>query len=114
MNPNKLFLNLNQVRIVIKNNSSVIYRRGVVEQHLVLKYHTRTYSMEDTQQSENSNEGINSYLKDHLEVETHVNGKGLKNIDLHVTKCCITLLAVALTRMQKGIKENLSSVAYLT
>ncbi|MBU3966959.1 MAG: hypothetical protein KKG76_06265 [Euryarchaeota archaeon] len=27
---------------------------------------------------------------------------------------CITLLAVALTRLQHGIKENLSSVAYLT
>ncbi|MCZ7357444.1 MAG: hypothetical protein O8C66_08080 [Candidatus Methanoperedens sp.] len=56
--------------------------------------------------------GINSYLKDHLEVETHVNGRGLKNLDLHVTKCCIILLAVALRRLQKGIKENLSSVAY--
>jgi hypothetical protein len=29
----------------------------------------------------NSNEGINSYLKDHLEIEVHLNGKGMKNID---------------------------------
>jgi hypothetical protein len=62
----------------------------------------------------NSNEGINSYLKDHLEVEIHLNGKGMKNIDLHVTECCIVMLAVAFTRLQHGIKENLSSVAYLT
>ncbi|VVB96652.1 Uncharacterised protein [uncultured archaeon] len=68
----------------------------------------------DVYHMRNCNEGINSYLKDHLEVETHVNGKGLKNLDIHVTKCCITLLAVALTRLQKGIKENISSVAYLT
>ena len=62
----------------------------------------------------NSNEGINSYLKDHLEVEVHLNGKGMKNIDLHVTECCIVMLAVAYARLQHGIKENLSSVAYLT
>jgi len=62
----------------------------------------------------NSNEGVNSYLKDNLGLETHVNGKGMNNIDLHVTECCITLLSVALTRLQHGIKENLSSVAYLT
>jgi hypothetical protein len=62
----------------------------------------------------NSNEGINSYLKDHLEVEVHLNGKGMKNIDLHVTECCIVMLAVAFARLQHGIKENLSSVAYLT
>lgn len=68
----------------------------------------------DVYHMRNCNEGINSYLKDHLEAETHVNGKGLKNLDLHVTKCCITLLAVALIRLQKEIKENLSSVAYLT
>ncbi len=62
----------------------------------------------------NCNEGINSYLKDHLEVEVHVNGKGMKNIDLHVTECCIAILAVAFARLQHGIKENISSVAYLT
>jgi len=67
----------------------------------------------DVYHMRNCNEGINSYLKDHLEAETHVNGKGLKNLDLHVTKCCITLLAVAMIRLQKGIKDNISSVAYL-
>lgn len=68
----------------------------------------------DVYHMRNCNEGTNSYLKNHLEVETHVNGKGMKNIDLHVTMCCIVLLAVALTRLQHGIKDNLSSVAYLT
>lgn len=68
----------------------------------------------DVYNMRNCNEGTNSYLKNHLEVETHVNGKGMKNIDLHVTMCCLVLLAVALTRLQHGIKENLSSVVYLT
>ena len=62
----------------------------------------------------NHSEGGNSYMKDNLGLETHINGKGMKNIDLHVTQCCIVLLAVALTRLQHGTKDNLSSVAYLT
>ncbi len=53
-------------------------------------------------------------MKEHLGLETHINGKGMKNIDLHATQCCIALLAVTLTRLQYGLKENLSSVAYLT
>jgi len=68
----------------------------------------------DVYNMRNCNESINSYLKNYLGAETHVNGKGMKNIDLHVTMCCLVLLAVALTRLQHGIKENLSSVAYLT
>jgi hypothetical protein len=56
----------------------------------------------------------NSYLQDHLEFEVHLNGIDMKNIDLHVTECCIVMLAVAFVRLQHGIKENHSSVAYLT
>jgi len=68
----------------------------------------------DVYHRRNGNEGINSYLKDNLGLETHINGKRMKNIDIHVTQCCIALLAVALTRLQNGIKENIASVAYLT
>jgi hypothetical protein len=67
-----------------------------------IKYYTRT---------ENH---LNNHPDEALELETHVNGKGINNIDLHATQCCIALLAVALTRLQHGIKENISSVAYLT
>ncbi len=68
----------------------------------------------DVYRLRNISEGVNSYMKTNLGLETHVNGKGMKNIDIHVTQCCIVLLAVALTRLQHGIIENLSSVAYLT
>jgi hypothetical protein len=67
----------------------------------------------DVYHRRNCSEGINSYMKDHLGLETHINGKGMKNIDLHVTECCIAILAAALTRLQHGIIENISSVAYL-
>ena len=78
------------------------------------KYDECSDNVLDLYHRRNSNEGINSYLKDHLEVEVHLNGKGMKNIDLHVTECCIVMLAVAFVRLQHGIKDNLSSVAYLT
>ena len=68
----------------------------------------------DVYHRRNGSEGINSYMKEHLGLETHINGKGTKNIDLHVTHCCIALLAVAMTRLQNGIIENIASVAYLT
>jgi len=68
----------------------------------------------DVYHQRNHSEGVNSYMKEYLGLETHINGKRMKNIDLHVTECCIVLLAVALTRLQNGITKNLSSVAYLT
>lgn len=68
----------------------------------------------DVYHQRNHSEGVNSYMKMNLGLETHINGKGMKNIDLHVTECCIVLLTVALTRLQQGITKNLSSVAYLT
>lgn len=80
----------------------------------IQKYEECPDAVLDVYHMRNHNEGINSYMKDNLGLETHINGKGMKNIDLHVTQCCIALLAVALTRLQHGIKENLSSVAYLT
>ncbi len=80
----------------------------------VQKYEECPDAVLDLYHMRNHNEGVNSYMKVNLGLETHINGKGMKNIDLHVTQCCIVLLAVALTRLQHGIIENLSSVAYLT
>ncbi len=80
----------------------------------VQKYEECPDAVLDVYHMRNISEGVNSYLKNNLGLETHVNGKGIKNIDLHATQCCIAILAVALTRLQHGIKENLSSVAYLT
>ena len=80
----------------------------------VQKYEECPEAVLDVYHMRNHSEGVNSYMKDNLGLETHINGKGMKNIDLHITQCCIALLAVALIRLQHGIKDNLSSVAYLT
>jgi len=80
----------------------------------VAKYEECPDAVLDVYHQRNHSEGVNSYMKENLGLETHINGKRMKNIDLHVTECCIVLLTVVLTRLQHGIKENLSSVAYLT
>jgi hypothetical protein len=85
------------------NSRLIIYTDEECPEGVLDVYHRR-----------NGSEGINSYMKDHLGLETHINGKGMKNIDIHITQCCVALLAVVLTRLQHGIKENLTSIAYLT
>jgi hypothetical protein len=79
----------------------------------IQEYEESSDGVLDVYHKRNCSEGINSYMKNHLGLETHINGKGMKNIDLHVTECCIAILAAALTRLQNGIIKNILSVAYL-
>jgi len=62
----------------------------------------------------NSNEGFNSYLKNHAGFETNLHRKGKRYAFLHTTLCLLALNLVALTRLQNGVTDNLISVAYLT
>ena len=48
----------------------------------VQKYEECPDAVLDVYHLRNISEGVNSYLKDNLGLETHVNGKGIKNIDL--------------------------------
>jgi len=96
------------IKMGINDTVAMYFRNDYMQ-----KYEECPDNVLDLYHMRNCNEGINSYLKDHLEFEVHLNGKGMKNIDLHVTECCIVMLAVAFTRLQHGIIENLSSVAYM-
>jgi len=58
-------------------------------------------------------EGFHGYLKEQYHLEQH-NSKGLKQLDRHLTGTLVTVLAVALTRLQQGISQNLISIAHLT
>ena len=62
----------------------------------------------------NKNESFNNYLKQHLGFETSLPQKGRKHAFKHTTLCLIAINAVALTRLQNGETEHLTSVAYLT
>jgi len=74
-----------------------------------LKHCRRRYRTE-----RNTNESFNNYLKQHMGFETSLPRKGKKHAFKHTTLCLIAINAVALTRLQNGITEHLTSVAYLT
>ena len=49
-----------------------------------------------------------------MDLERRLRTKGLKNVDRYLTRNVCAVLAVALCRLQHGVKKNLTSVAYLT
>jgi hypothetical protein len=59
-------------------------------------------------------EGSHGYWKEHLKVESRMRVKGLERVDRYATINLCVILAVALTRLQNGVRENLASVAFLT
>ena len=79
----------------------------------VKKYEANEELRKEITQGRNENEGFNSYLKQHVGFESELPRKGKKNAFFHTTLCLLALNMVALTRLQNGITENLTSVAYL-
>lgn len=59
-------------------------------------------------------EGNNGYWKEHLGIEDRLTVKGMERVDRYITRNMCALLAIALCRLQHGVKENLTSVAYFT
>jgi len=62
----------------------------------------------------NTDESFNNYLKQHMGFETSLPKKGKHQAFKHTTLCLIAINAVALTRLQNGVTEHLTSIAYLT
>lgn len=58
-------------------------------------------------------EGHHGYWKEHLSLQRRLRVRGLRNVDIFLTRNLCTILAVALNRLQHGVREHLSSVAYL-
>lgn len=59
-------------------------------------------------------EGNNGYWKEHLLLEDKLTVKGKARVDRYITRNLCALLAIALCRLQHGVKENLTSIAYFT
>jgi hypothetical protein len=59
-------------------------------------------------------EGSHGYWKEYLDMERRLRTKGLVNVDRYLTRNLCAVLAVALCRLQHGVKRNLTSVAFLT
>lgn len=59
-------------------------------------------------------EGNHGYWKEHLGIESRLRVKGLVKVDCYLTRNLCSILAVALCRLQHGLKEKLTSIVYLT
>ena len=59
-------------------------------------------------------EGSHGCWNEHLDLERRLRTKGLTNVDRYLTRNLCAVLAVALCRLQHGVRNNLTSVAYLT
>ncbi len=58
-------------------------------------------------------EGHQGYWKEHLSLQRRLRICGLHNVHMFLTRNLRTVMAVALNRLQHGVTEHLSSVAYL-
>ena len=68
----------------------------------------------DDYHNRNKDEGFNGKLKNVLNIEICTKGKYGDKVDLYTTLSLVGVLAVAVAKLQRGIKENLGSIAYLT
>lgn len=59
-------------------------------------------------------EGNHGYWKEYLEIEDRLTVKGVNRVDCYITRNMCALLAVALCRLQHGVRDNLISIAYFT
>ena len=78
------------------------------------RYASDPVSFLDDYHKRSRQEGSHGYWKEHLDLERRLRTKGLVNVDRYLTRNLCAVLAVSLCRLQHGIKENLTSVAYLT
>ncbi len=62
----------------------------------------------------NRQEGNHGYWKEHMDIEKRLRVKGRIKVDRYLTRNLCALLAVALCRLQHGVKSNLTSVAYFS
>ncbi len=58
-------------------------------------------------------EGNHGYWKEHLALQKRLRVRGIESVDRYLTRNLCTILAVALNRLQHGVRAHLSSVAYL-
>lgn len=75
---------------------------------------TREYSNNETDAKNyrNSAEGLHGYLKKYLNLQKYLDYKGLRNVERHVRWTYLAIISLALARVQNGITDNLTQIAY--
>ncbi len=59
-------------------------------------------------------EGVHGHIKENMMFDVFMDGRGMRYAERHVNMMIISLLAVALTRVQHGILDGLTKIACLT
>jgi hypothetical protein len=91
---------LERVGAWLRNKAMEIYEAD--PKSYLKKYHRRSRS-----------ESTNSHLKEKLDLERGI-PKGKRGAERHVELCVLARNLVALNRLQHGVTENLTSLAYLS
>ena len=98
-----------------------LFERGHVEEvgahfrnQVMAKYHEDPDGHMKGYHKRSRKEGNHGYWKEHLGIERRLRVKGRARVDRFLTRNLSAVLAVALTRLQHGVRTNLISVAFLT
>ena len=99
-----------------------LYNKGKIE-HVGAYYRNKVlleykkdpdgYKMQIGYGERSKNEWFNDYVKRHLGFDLNLPKRGKRAAYRYTTMCLIAINAVALTRVQHGVTDNLGSVAYL-
>jgi len=98
-----------------------LFERGCTEEvgayfrnPVMAKYHEDPDAHMKVYHLRSRKEGNHGYWKEHLGMETRMRVKGLARVDRYLTRNLCVILVAALTRLQNGVRTNLTSVAFLT
>ena len=58
-------------------------------------------------------EGFHGYVKRFLNLEHHLDYRGMLNVERHIRWTYFAVMAMVLVRLQNGIMEDLTQIAYL-
>jgi len=98
-----------------------LFERGCIEEvgayfrnPVMAKYHADPDGHMKEYHKRSRKEGNHGYWKEHLGIESRLRVKGRARVDRFLTRNLCAVLAVALTRLQHGVRTGLTSVAFLT
>ena len=60
----------------------------------------------------NAAEGFHGFVKKYLNLQNYFDYRGIKNVERHVRWTYLAVLGIALARVQNGITENLTQIAF--
>ena len=60
----------------------------------------------------NAAEGYHGFVKKYLNLQNYFDYRGIRNVERHVRWTYLSILGIALARVQNGITEDLTQIAF--